>query len=59
MKLDYYKKPEKSRGLKLDANENLALIAIFLIKSFFKARFSFASSFNPLLFEVALSFPNL
>ena len=24
-KLDYYKKPEKSKGLKLDANENLAL----------------------------------
>src|SRR5680860_795579 len=36
-KLDYYKKPEKSRGLKLDANENLALKKDFIKKIAIKA----------------------
>jgi hypothetical protein len=35
-KLDYYKKPEKYRGLKLDANENLALKKDFIKKSLSK-----------------------
>jgi hypothetical protein len=36
-KLDYYKKPEKYRGLKLDANENLALKKDFIKKIAIKA----------------------
>src|SRR5688500_3134901 len=36
-KLEYYKKPEKYRGLKLDANENLALKKDFIKKIAIKA----------------------
>ncbi|HEX2487293.1 MAG TPA: hypothetical protein VHJ57_01765, partial [Nitrososphaeraceae archaeon] len=36
-KLDYYKTPEKSKGLKLDANENLALKKDFIQKIAIKA----------------------
>ena len=36
-KLDYYKKPEKNKGLKLDANENLALKKEFIKKIAIKA----------------------